>query len=57
MIVCVCNAIRERELKEVARDEAGSLCSLYERLGCRPKCGQCLPFAREILNRAAPAGA
>jgi bacterioferritin-associated ferredoxin len=23
----------------------------YAQLGCKPKCGQCLPFAREVLER------
>ena len=51
MVVCVCNAIRESELREVARD--GRLrCAktAYARLGAKPKCGQCLNFARNIIN-------
>jgi len=49
MIVCVCNAIRERDVREAA--QAGASCpnSAYRSLGRRPRCGQCVPFAREII--------
>jgi bacterioferritin-associated ferredoxin len=52
VIVCVCNAVRERDLKEAAK-VAGKACphAAYAQLGCKPKCGQCLPFAREVLER------
>ncbi|TMJ15952.1 MAG: (2Fe-2S)-binding protein, partial [Alphaproteobacteria bacterium] len=45
MIVCVCNAIRERDVREAA--QAGASCpnSAYRSLGRRPRCGQCVPFA------------
>ena len=49
MVVCVCNAIRERDLREVARDGAVSACQAYRALGRAAKCGQCVPFAREII--------
>lgn len=54
MVVCVCNAIKERELREVA--QAGQLrCAkaAYAQLGRKPKCGQCLSFARNIICDAA----
>ncbi|MGE4322786.1 MAG: bacterioferritin-associated ferredoxin [Sphingobium sp.] len=49
MVVCVCNAIREKDLKEAVRDGADTPCSAYARFGRRPKCGQCVPFARSII--------
>jgi bacterioferritin-associated ferredoxin len=57
MIVCVCNAIREEELRTHARQGACSVGSAYARHGCKVKCGSCLPFAREIIEeeRAAQA--
>ena len=53
MIVCVCNALTERDVREAAR-VAGKSCpkAAYAQLGCRVKCGQCLPFAKEILADA-----
>lgn len=53
MIVCVCNALKERDVREAAR-AAGKSCpkAAYAQLGCKVKCGQCLPFAREVVEGA-----
>jgi bacterioferritin-associated ferredoxin len=53
VIVCVCNALRERDVKEAAK-AAGKACphAAYAQLGARVKCGQCLPFAREVVQQA-----
>lgn len=54
MVVCVCNAIRERELRDVARDgQLRCAKAAYAQLGRKPKCGQCLPFARNIISETA----
>jgi bacterioferritin-associated ferredoxin len=50
MVVCVCNAIREFAVKEAARAGARSACQAYRSLGCQAKCGQCVPFARAIID-------
>jgi bacterioferritin-associated ferredoxin len=50
MIVCVCNAIRESELRQAARGGATCPASAYRACGGRkPRCGQCFPFAREVI--------
>jgi bacterioferritin-associated ferredoxin len=49
MVVCVCNAIRERDVRQAARAGAVSACQAYEACGKRAKCGQCVPFARAII--------
>lgn len=49
MYICVCNAIRESELREAARCCPGDPDAVYEALGCRPQCGQCLDEAAELL--------
>ena len=49
MIVCVCNAIRESDVRKAAREGAGCPGSAYRSLGRRARCGQCFPFAREII--------
>jgi len=53
MVVCVCNAIREKDLRDAARSGTGRPCDVYARLGRRPKCGQCLSFAQTIINSEA----
>ena len=51
MIVCVCNALTEAEVREAAR--AGATCpdSAYARLGCEPHCGCCLDFAQDLIDQ------
>ena len=50
MGVCVCNAIRERELRDAVRGGAMSAAQAYRALGRQAKCGQCVPFARSIIE-------
>jgi bacterioferritin-associated ferredoxin len=50
MIVCVCNAIRETEVRQAARDGASCPTSAYRCFGRKPRCGQCFTFAREIID-------
>lgn len=50
MIVCSCNYIREKDLREAARNGAERPHQAYAMCGGKVQCGQCLPFAREILN-------
>lgn len=50
MIVCHCNAIREKEVRNAARDGALSPAKAYRKLGCKFQCGQCLPLAKRIIN-------
>ncbi len=53
MYVCVCNALKARDVKHAAR-AAGKACphAAYAQLGAKVKCGQCLPFAREVVTDA-----
>ncbi|QYU67286.1 (2Fe-2S)-binding protein [Leptolyngbya sp. 15MV] len=50
MYICICNAIRECELRRVARHVAGDAEAAYAALGKRPNCGQCLTDADDILT-------
>jgi bacterioferritin-associated ferredoxin len=50
MIVCVCNALREREVREAVRSGCKDPLSAYASLGCRPRCGQCVPYVREMIS-------
>ena len=48
MIVCVCNAIREDEVRAAAREGATEPFAAYKSLGCEPQCGCCLDYALEL---------
>ena len=50
MYVCVCNAIRESELRHAALRCAGNAEAVYASLGKKPNCGQCLEQADEIVD-------
>jgi bacterioferritin-associated ferredoxin len=49
MYVCVCNAIREDELRHAARRIEGDAETVYEALGCQTQCCMCLDEAEEII--------
>jgi bacterioferritin-associated ferredoxin len=49
MYVCICNAIRECELRAAARVHPGDVDALYAALGHAPQCGQCLDEAMHIM--------
>lgn len=50
MIVCVCNAIREDELRAAARQGATCTLGAYKQLDCEPVCGCCLDCAQEVID-------
>ena len=50
MYICVCNAIRECELRRAALRAPGDAEAVYAALGKRPNCGQCLDEADEIID-------
>ena len=49
MYVCICNAIRETDLRAAARCCSGDADAVYATLGRTPQCRQCLDEAAEIL--------
>ena len=49
MYVCVCNAIREDELRHAARRTCGDVHDTYAAIGKTPQCGSCLDEAEMIL--------
>ncbi len=51
MIVCVCNAITEDEVREAARAGADCPAKAYAGLGCEPHCGCCLRYAQELIDQ------
>jgi len=54
MIVCVCNRITEKEVREAAHKGAGTPEAAYEKLGCEVQCGCCLDYAQEIIDEELP---
>ena len=52
MYVCICNAIKETELRNLAMGCTGTAEELYMCLGRQPQCRQCLDEADEIVTEA-----
>ena len=49
MYVCICNAIRESDLRSAARRCRGNAEAVYAALGRTPQCRQCLDEAEDII--------
>ena len=49
MYVCVCNAIRDSELRHAARNADGDVDAVYASLGCEVQCGMCVEEACEMI--------
>jgi bacterioferritin-associated ferredoxin len=50
MIVCSCNRITEREVREAARKGAVTPERAYASFDCEPQCGCCLDYAQELID-------
>ena len=49
MVVCICNALREADVRKAARVGASCPTTAYKAFGRKPRCGQCFSFAREVI--------
>jgi len=49
MILCVCNALSEDEVRAAARRGAPCAEVAYRSLGCEAQCGTCLCYAEEVI--------
>lgn len=52
MYVCICNALRDKELAEAAGADARSVADVFRRCGRRPQCGKCLPDVAQMIEDA-----
>lgn len=50
MIVCVCKAVSERQIRQAADRGVVALRDLSQHLGVGTCCGKCLPMARSVLQ-------
>jgi bacterioferritin-associated ferredoxin len=50
MIVCVCNNISDREIRQAVEMGLTSMSDLYKELGVGTCCGKCVSYAREVMN-------
>lgn len=50
MIVCVCNNISDREIRQAVDLGLTSMADLYKELGVGTCCGKCVSYAREVMH-------
>jgi bacterioferritin-associated ferredoxin len=50
MIVCVCNNISDREIRQAVDLGISSMAELHRELGVGTCCAKCVSYARELLN-------
>ena len=50
MIVCSCNRITEKDVRDLARVGYATPEKAYACLGCEVQCGCCLDYAQEIID-------
>ncbi len=51
MFVCLCNALREREIQRQVDAGASTVREVFESAGCEPRCCSCLPEIAEAIQR------
>ena len=51
MIVCLCNAIREDEIRAAARNGAPCAITAYRSVDCEVQCGHCLDYADDLIAK------
>lgn len=51
MILCVCNGLSERDIRNAAASCRGaSVGCVYRCLGCRVRCGKCVPYVADVAR-------
>jgi bacterioferritin-associated ferredoxin len=52
VIVCICNALRERQICEQRDRGACTVRELFSSLHCEPRCASCVPEIEDLLQTA-----
>jgi bacterioferritin-associated ferredoxin len=52
MIVCLCNALSDRDVRDAAARGACRPSQVYRDCNCRPDCGKCAGMMRDLIREA-----
>lgn len=47
--MCICNCLKEEHCRKSLENGASCASEIYEKQGCAPKCGKCVPFIEETF--------
>ncbi len=50
MYVCVCNGIKDSQVRSAAQKGAGTVGQVFKAHGCKPDCAQCVGCMRDVLE-------
>lgn len=50
MYVCICHALREKDVRHAVDEGHTTLAGVYKKLGCRPRCGKCVGYMAEVVS-------
>lgn len=53
MYVCLCNGFTCGQVRTVVKDGAKTPGRVYAHLGCKMRCGKCLPMVRDLVSESA----
>ncbi|MDV7340245.1 (2Fe-2S)-binding protein [Terasakiella sp. A23] len=51
MYVCVCNGIREKQVRKAVNDGAATVGRVFKAHGCKPECAQCVNCMRNVIEQ------
>ena len=52
MYICICNALRDRDLAAAVDCDVRNVADVFKRCGRRPQCGKCLSDVAQIIDDA-----
>ena len=53
MYVCLCHGFTDRQVRSIIEEGgAASAAEIYRKLECRPRCGKCVPYVRNMVKAA-----
>jgi len=50
MYVCVCNGLREKEVRNAVKSGADTVGRIFKAHGCKPDCAQCIGCMRDFIE-------
>ena len=51
MYVCVCNALKEKQVEEAINDDCKTTDEIFEYYDCEVNCGLCIHEMKEMLDQ------
>lgn len=50
MYVCICNGIKEKDVRAAVNSGADTVSRVFKSQGCKPECGNCIGCMRDIME-------